>query len=331
MSDKDPKAEGITWLNPQSLIKLRLQANQIPLNKSIIHAKQGGAYVSSFKGRGMEFDESRVYQAGDDIRNMDWRVTARTGTAHSKTFCEERERPVLLWLDLSPAMMFATRKKFKSVIACEIASLLAWSASKNNDRIGGLIFSEDEQVVIKPRNGKTAVLDFIGRCTKHSAWLLSQNKTANKHPDNAVATKKISAVSRLQKITHPGSLIFMISDFHGLQENDYSHIANTAKNNDIIFIKISDPFEINLPVSGIYKLSDGDKTLQLQTTNKKTRDKYHQRYQHREQQLKDFCRKHRIHLAHISTKDDVVETLKTSLGIKGTRNATSHAAQFRSA
>jgi len=315
------QSEGITWISPQSLIQLRLSANQLPLDSGKIHARQGGAYISSFKGRGMEFDESRIYQAGDDIRNMDWRVTARTGTAHSKTFREERERPVLLWLDLSPSMMFATRKKFKSVIAAEVASLLAWSASINNDRVGGLIFSPEEQVIIKPRRGKTAVLDFIGRCTKHRAWLSNKSKIVDKN--------KISAVSRLRKITHPGSLIFMISDFHGLSENDYSHIANTAKNNDIIFIKISDPFEVNLPASGTYKLSDGDNELQLQTSNKKTRERYHQNHQNRNLQLGDFCRKHRIHIIQISTDDDVLETLKKGLGIKGINNATSHSAQFR--
>ena len=102
----DKKSEGITWISSQSLIQLRLQANQLPLDSGKIHAKQGGAYLSSFKGRGMEFDESRIYQAGDDIRNMDWRVTARTGLAHTKVFREERERPILLWLDLlnSPDM-----------------------------------------------------------------------------------------------------------------------------------------------------------------------------------------------------------------------------------
>lgn len=328
----DKSAEGITWISPQSLIQLRLSANQLPLDSGKIHAKQGGAYISSFKGRGMEFDESRIYQAGDDIRNMDWRVTARTGTAHSKTFREERERPVLIYLDLCPSMMFATRKKYKSVIAAEIASLLAWSASKNNDRVGSLIFSPEEQVISKPRRGKTAVLDFIGHCSKHSAWLSTQQKSATDSGQSKAADKnKISAVSRLRKITHPGSLIFMISDFHDLQENDYSHIANTARNNDIIFINISDPFEINLPPSGSYKLSDGDKELQLQTANKKTREQYHQHYLDRKQQLKNFCRKHRIHIIHISTDDDILETLKKGLGIKGTHNASSHKAQFRSA
>ncbi len=314
------KAEGITWISPQSLIKLRLQANQIPLDSGKIHAKQGGAYLSSFKGRGMEFDESRIYQAGDDIRNMDWRVTARTGTAHTKVFREERERPILLWLDLSPSMMFATRNKFKSVLACEIATLIAWSAARNNDRIGGLIFSATEHVEIKPRRGKTAVLDFIGHCTKHHAWRLNKNSAE-------LISDKTAVISRLRSVTHPGSLIFMISDFRDLNEKALAHIANIARNNDIIMLNISDPVEVNLPTSGTYKLTDGVKELQIQTSSKKTREEYHQRYLSHSRQIESFCRKNRIHLINISTDDNVIDKLKSGLGINGKSNK----AQFRTA
>ena len=311
------QAEGITWISPQSLIQLRQQAVQFSLNKSKIHAKQGGAYLSSFKGRGMEFDESRIYQAGDDIRNMDWRVTARTGTAHTKVFREERERPVLLWLDLNDTMMFATRKKFKSVIATEIATLIAWSAANNNDRIGGLIFSSDQHVEIKPRRGKSAVLDFIGRTTKHQAW---ENKPLKSSRNMA------SAVSRLRKVTHPGSLIFMISDFRDMDEKAYSHLANTARHNDIILIKITDPIEMDLPVSGSYKFTDGKNECQVQTSNKQTRKDYHHQYLRSNLQLEKFCRQNRIHIIHISTNDDAIDELKTGLGIHSGNKT-----QFRSA
>ncbi len=307
MNNTDKQAEGITWVSAQSLIQLRLQANQLPLDSGKIHAKQGGAYLSAFKGRGMEFDESRIYQAGDDIRNMDWRVTARTNTPHTKVFREERERPVLLWLDLSASMMFATRKKFKSVIACEIASLIAWSAAKNNDRIGGLIFSETEHIEIKPRRGKTAVLDFIGRCTRHSSWTSSQTNTETT-PDKA------AAVSRLRKVTHPGSLIFMISDFRDMDKKTFAHIENISRNNDIIMIKITDPIETNLPEAGSYKLTDGKNELQIQTSSKKTRERYHQRYLNHQALLEKFCRQHRIHLLKVSTDDDVLDKLKKGLG-----------------
>ena len=319
MSSNDKPAEGITWISPQSLIQLRLHASPTMLNSSIIHAKQGGAYLSSFKGRGMEFDESRIYQAGDDIRNMDWRVTARTGEAHTKIFREERERPVLLWLDLNASMMFATRNKFKSVIAAELAALIAWSAAKNNDRLGGLIFSSEEHVEIKPRRGKAAVLDFIGRCTKHTAWL--------KGPSAAVSERNMmTAVARLRKVAHPGSLIFMISDFRGLDENSYSHIANIARHNDIVMIKIHDPIEAELPVSGDYKLTDGINELQINCANRKLREDYHRRYVDYDDQLKTFCRQNRIHLIQVSTADDHIDTMNKGLGVR-----VNNKPQFRSA
>lgn len=308
-------AEGITWISSQSLIQLRHNASQLLLDSSKIHAKQGGAYLSSFKGRGMEFDESRIYQAGDDIRNMDWRVTARTGTAHTKVFCEERERPVLIWLDLNASMMFATRNKYKAVIAAEIAALVAWSAAKNNDRVGGLIFSSQEHTEIKPRRGKTAVLDFIGRCSNHDAW--QEQPQGNQHERDMSAAGMSAAVSRLRKVTHPGSLIFMISDFRDIDPQAYSQIADIARSNDIIFINISDPIEAELPASGSYKLTDGINEVQIQTSNKKVRDDYRHRYQTHSDKLKHFCRKYRIHLIDVSTQDDAFERLKKGLGLNG--------------
>lgn len=321
------QAEGITWISAQSLIKLRLHASQLPIDRSKIHAKQGGAYLSSFKGRGMEFDESRIYQAGDDIRNMDWRVTARTGQAHTKIFREERERPVLLWLDLNSSMMFATRNRYKSVIACEIASLIAWSAANNNDRLGGLIFSADEHIEIKPRRGKTAVLDFIGRCTKHSAWTNQHN---SEQADATTSVSKSRAVSRLQSVTHPGSLIFMISDFRDMDKPAFSRIANLSRNNDIIMIKVTDPIEAELPTSGSYRLTDGIRDLQLQANNR-TREQYHQRFLDQQHKLDYFCRKNRIHLINISTNDDVLQTLRTGMGISGIgHSGMGHKNQYRS-
>jgi len=313
-NNADKNAEGITWISPSSLIQLRSQANQLPLDKGKIHAKQGGAYLSSFKGRGMEFDESRIYQAGDDIRNMDWRVTARTGSAHTKVFCEERERPVLIWLDLNSSMMFATQNKFKSVIAAEIAALIAWSAAINSDRVGGLIFSADDHAELKPRRGKTAALDFIGHCCKHASWSFDRSANSAAHPDTQ--RNMASAVSRLRKVTHPGSLIFMISDFREMDDIAFSHIANIARNNDIILIKITDPIEADLPSSGSYRLTDGLNELQIQTSSKKTRDEYHLRYVMENHQLEKFCRKNRIHLIQISTADDALDKLKQGLGIK---------------
>ena len=316
MSHKDQQAEGITWISPQSLIQLRLLAAKLPLNSGKIHARQGGAYLSSFKGRGMEFDESRMYLPGDDIRSMDWKVTARTNQPHTKVFREERERPVLLWLDLNPSMFFATRGAFKSVVATKAASLLAWSTVSSNDRLGALIFSGEQHTEMRPKRGKAAALDFIRRSCAHPAW---EHAPKPQQPRNMNL-----AASRLRKVVKPGSLIFLISDFREMDEQARSHIINLSRHNNLVLLHIYDPFEATLPTSGNYKVSDGINDVSLNTANKKLRSTYQSRFAEHQESLKKLCRQHRIHWIPVSTEDDVLESLQKGLGIQDSKGS-----QFR--
>lgn len=316
MAKQSTNTEGLTWVNATSLIRLRQQARMLPLSSGKIHARQGGAYLSSFKGRGMEFDESRIYLPGDDIRNMDWRVTARTGTAHTKVFQEERERPVLLWLDLNPSMFFATRGAYKSVVATQAATLLAWSATSHNDRLGALVFAGDQHIELRPRRGKTAVLDFIGRTCNHPAW----------HTGTSQARNMDQAMSRLRKVAHPGSLIFLLSDFREMSEAAKSHLINIARHNDVVLIQIIDPIETALPESGIYRVSDGENDYRLNAANKKLRDHYLQRFQQHQQVLHKLCQQHRMYLLPLYTHENVLESLQRGLGLSATQHS-----QFRSA
>ena len=310
--NKDSKSDGITWISQQALIQLRHDAGKLPLHSSKIHARQGGAYMSSFKGRGMEFDESRLYMPGDDIRNMDWRVTARTGEPHTKVFREERERPVLIWLDLNDSMFFATRGCFKSVAASKAAALLAWSTSAHNDRLGALIFAGNDHVELKPRRGKSAVLDLIGKTCKHPAWQADRHG----HPRNTT-----HAMSRLRKVTRPGSLLFLASDFRDMDEQAESHLINIARHNDVVLIQVYDPIEVELPPAGSYRVSDGRNDLQLNTADKNLRLEYRQRFDQRQSRLATLCRQHRMYLLPLSTQDDVLSSLQQGLGIPASKHA----------
>jgi uncharacterized protein (DUF58 family) len=263
----------------------------------------------------MEFDESRLYLPGDDIRNMDWRVTARTGEPHTKVYREERERPVLIWLDLNPSMFFATRGCFKAVAAARAAALLAWSTSDHNDRLGALIFAGNDHIELKPRRGKSAVLDLIGRTCKHPAW----NNFQHKQPRNMN-----HAMSRLRKVTRPGSLVFLISDFRELDEQAESHLINVARHNDVVLIQVYDPIEAELPPAGSYKVSDGNNELQLNTADRKLRLEYRQRFDQRQAMLARLCRQHRMYLLPLSTDEDVLTSLQQGLGIQANRHT-----QFR--
>jgi len=316
LSSKATQADDIIRPNPQTLIRLRYQADRLLLQNSRIHARQGGAYLSSFKGRGMEYEESRLYLPGDDIRSMDWRVTARTGDPHTKVFREERERPVLLWLDLNPSMMFATRGAYKAVIASQAAALLAWSTNAHNDRLGALLFAGERHTELKPRRGKSAVLELIGRICDHPAWSSNARQTAS----------TLAAMTRLRKVSHPGSLIFLLSDFHELDAHGITQLTSIARHNDVVLIQIYDPVEAELPPPGVYKVSDGKRLLRFSSANEQLRRDYHHRFLQRQLDLTKLCRQHRMYFFSIATTYDVLTALQQGLGIRATQKT-----QFRAA
>jgi uncharacterized protein (DUF58 family) len=309
MEVREDHADDIVRISQSTLIGLNRDARQLPLHSASIRAQFNGQYLSTFKGRGMEFDESRPYQPGDDIRAMDWKVTARTGKAHSKVFREERERPVLLWVDYRQPMFFGTQQHFKSVLAAKIAALLAWSTAHHGDRLGGLIFSENSHIELRPSRGKSASLHFIKQLAQHSAWDQSQNTVEHKK-------SAADALSRLQRVSKPGSLIFLISDFRNMDELSWTQISQLSRNSDVILISIHDPLEQQLPPAGNYKVSNGEKELNLNTYNKKQRQQYQQRFLNQQNQLQDNSRKMGMHFLSISTADDTLATLQKKLGIK---------------
>ncbi|MCW9046934.1 MAG: DUF58 domain-containing protein [Gammaproteobacteria bacterium] len=307
--NSETNADDVVRIKQSTLISLNRDARQLPLNSASIRAQFNGQYLSTFKGRGMEFDESRPYQPGDDIRAMDWRVTARTGKAHSKVFREERERPVLLWVDYRQPMFFGTQQHFKSVLASKVAALLAWSTAHHGDRLGGLIFSETEHIELRPSRGKSASLHFIKQLAQHSAW-------NNKNRQSVHTKSAADALSRLQRVNKPGSLIFLISDFRNMDELGWAKLSQLSRHSDVVLISTYDPLEQQLPPAGNYKISDGKKELNLNTYNKKQRQQYQQRFLNQQSQLKNTSMKMGMHYLNISTADEILPTLQKQLGLK---------------
>jgi uncharacterized protein (DUF58 family) len=178
-----------------------------------VQAKLAGAYLAKTKGRGMEFDEARHYQAGDDIRAIDWRVTARTGKTHTKLYREEKERPVFVLTDLSSSMQFGTQFLFKSVQAAHLSALIAWSARKRGDRIGGLVFNQHQHIECKPFTRQKAVLSLLNSMIK-----VQQGAKLGAQTTNQEKITLGNACARLRRLAHPGSLIFILSEFSQLDE-----------------------------------------------------------------------------------------------------------------
>lgn len=289
------------------LIRLAGPARAIALNVLRVNSLQTGAYVSRFRGRGMEFDESRPYQPGDDPRSIDWRVTARSTTAYTKLFREERERPVLIAVDLRSNMHFATRGCFKSVNASHAAALLAWAAHHRGDRLGGLIFGDTIHRELKPRLGRRAALRFVHELAEHPDWVRRESEARN---EDALT----QAMSALRRVARPGSLVVVISDFAGFSRAAQSYLSSVARHNEVLAVFLSDPMERELPPPGRYRLVSPDDELAIDTYAAPARRDYEHAYEERLEALEKFCQRYGVHLMPMSTDDDPVSALQTALG-----------------
>ena len=225
---------------PKELLK-KIRRIEIVTSR-LVNDFMAGEYHSVFKGRGMEFNEVRHYEQGDDIRFIDWNVTARTGFPHVKRYVEERELTVMLVVDASSSGEFGSTEQMKGEIAAELCALLAFAAIKNNDRIGLLIFTDEVEKFIPPKKGRIHVLRVIRE--------LLYFRPEHQRTDIPIALEFINKVLRRK------SVVFLVSDF--LSEN-FKHALNIANNrHDLIAIKITDPRELALPAIGMIELQDAE-------------------------------------------------------------------------
>lgn len=291
------------------LIRLNGPARAISLDVLRVNSLQTGAYVSHFRGRGMEFDESRPYQPGDDPRNIDWRVTARSSEAYTKLFREERERPVLIVVDLRSNMHFATRGCFKAVNASRAAALIAWAGHHRGDRLGGLIFGDTTHRELKPRLGRQAALRYVHELVNHPDW-----DTARSAPADHTEALLARAMAALRRVTRPGSLVVVISDFVGFSRAAQAYLAGVARHNEVLAVFISDPLEHELPPPGRYRLVSFEAELAIDTYVRTARKDYEAAFETRRRGLENFCQLYGIHLMAMSTADDAVVCLQTALG-----------------
>lgn len=291
-------------VTPAGLLALRQAGERLRLPHNRRHAQQAGVYLSRYKGRGMEFEESRRYQAGDDIRSMDWRVTARTGHPHTKIYREERERPVLFCVDFRRSMFFATRGAFKAVVAAEAAALLAWASNQHGDRVGGLAFSDAEHYELRPQRGKNGVLKLIRFLSDAAA------RRADLLPQGAPMA---AAMARLRRVTRPGSLVMIGSDFRALDQQAEAHLAQLARHNSVILLLIFDPLEIDLPPAGLYKLRDLDREALVDSAPDEARRRYAARFTRHRDHLQSLCRRYGMTMLSCPTHADVPAALQAEL------------------
>ena len=291
------------------LIRLRYAARDLKLNKQRkAFSLLVGPHQAKFRGRGIEFEEVRGYQAGDDIRSIDWRVTARTGKPHTKMFREERERPVLILVDQSLSMFFGSTTCFKSVMAAHIGALLAWAALQQNDRVGGLVFNGREHREIRPKRNVKTVLQFINDLDSLNHLLRKDFTTHGSGLDEAL--------EELRRITRPGSNLFVISDFKDFSRKGEKQLYHLSRNCDITAVRIFDPLEKDLPVNGYYSITDGNERFMMYTGDKGLRQSYNETFNLKTQQLSHLLGPMGIPIIQMSTLDSPVHYFRKFLGGK---------------
>ena len=255
-----------------------------------------GEYKSAFKGRGMEFDEVREYQPGDDVKSIDWNVTARTGKPYIKRFVEERELTVMLVVDASSSGSFGSINKSKNEVAAEIAALLAYSAIRSNDRVGLIVFTDQIEKYVPPKKGRSHVM----RVIREILFL-----EAPEHGETDIT----SALEYLQKVCTRRSVVFLISDF--ICENYAQALMLASKKHDLIPVSITDPRELELPDIGFIDLMDAEtgERILVDTSDKKVRRTFRALGIQRQEQLKKQFRQMNADAISIETDRSYVDSL----------------------
>ena len=264
--------------------------------RHLVNEVFGGEYHSVFKGRGMEFAEVREYLPGDDIRSIDWNVTARTGKPHVKLFDEERELTVMLLVDASASGAFGSRDRMKREVAAELSAVLAFSAINNNDKVGAIIFTDTVEKYLPPRKGRHHVLHVIRELLYH--------EPRSKGTNIGAAVEFMSSVMRHRAV------VFLISDF--LSTGFETPIRIAARRHDFITIRLFDPLEQTLPNAGLIQIHDAETgdIAQRDTSNERFRKSYFERNHQRVSSLENYFRSNKLDYLALNTTVSYVEPLE---------------------
>ncbi|QIK38084.1 DUF58 domain-containing protein [Caldichromatium japonicum] len=307
MSRPDPLSVGSVSPELSWLIGLRAEARRLELfSRGRVIATRSGAHRSPFRGRGMDYRESRVYSPGDEPRHMDWRLTARRAAPHVKVFAEERERPLWLAVDQGPSMRFGTRRAFKSFAAAEVAALLGWVAVEAGDRVGGLVFDEHRLVERRPAAQGRGLLPLLARLSNPLA------------PGEGGRSPFLQALRRLAEAVHHGSLIVLISDFMALLELP-GHpgeglpppLVRLSRGNELLLVLIHDPIESEPPPPGRYPVFWEGQTRVLDLGTRKVREGLKAGFAQRQALLESWARRYGAHWLMLGTDEFVGRALRS--------------------
>ncbi len=308
-SNATPSPEAGIRLSLAQLIDMRHRVREVPLF-STPHRRSPlvGLHHSKLRGRGVDFDQVRIYQAGDDVRTIDWRVTARTQEPHTKLFHEERERPIYILVEQSPRLFFGSGLAFKSVLAAQAASLVGWAALSHNDRVGGLVFGCGEQHEVKPRRSKQSLLQLLDRLARANANLNTDQ--------NCDADAFGMALRRAREVLRPGSLAVIVCDERTLSDAAEQQLTLLARHVDLLLIPVFDPLDHALPAAGLLRFAQSGARLELDSHDAAIRQAYRSQGEARTARWRRLADRLRLPLMPLDTQRELIEQLREHLSVQ---------------
>jgi uncharacterized protein (DUF58 family) len=280
------------------LLAIRYRASNLKRKSPPVVSTQGGNRLSKLRGRGIDFSEVRAYQPGDDIRTIDWRVTARKNKPHTKVFREERERLTLVVVDQTQSMFFGSQVRLKSVAAAEVAATAAWQALNHNDRVGGMIIGNEQVAIHKPYRNVKAVARLLADLTRF-------NHALTPGTPEAPGDNLRDGLARLRRLAHTNYRIYLISDFEPMGDHWRDTFRALARHNEVIAVRVYDPLEQELPPADRYTVTDGLARWQFHTGNRQLRARYHDRFAAHEAEFKTICQRSRVRYRPLPTNEPV--------------------------
>jgi uncharacterized protein (DUF58 family) len=297
------------YVNLHQLTLLQHQARGLSfLPRQPVHSVLSGRHASRVRGRGLNFEEIRQYHAGDDVRTIDWKVTARLRSPHTRVFTEERDRPVLLLVDQRIGMFFGTRVNMKSVTAASAAALAAWRVLDAGDRIGAIVFNDSDVDVIAPGRSRSTVTQILERIVKFNHQLSADSAA---RPNRGMFAEVLDRANRLA--THD-FLVVVISDFHGHDETTFRSLRRMRHHNDMIAVLVHDPSASNLPRSRDFVVTDGQLQVELPVGDQRSREKLQASSSGRIARVLELQNQLQMPVMPLSTVEDVSIQLHRLLG-----------------
>ncbi|AZQ63623.1 DUF58 domain-containing protein [Flammeovirga pectinis] len=276
------------------------------LPKYKVQSLLAGRHKSAMRGRGLDFKEVRQYVPGDDIRNIDWKVTARTQKTHTKVFSEERERPVLLVVDQSSSMFFGTQEYLKSTISAQLAALGAWRTVDIGDRVGAFVFNDTEYKNIHPQRSTTAILSML-----KTIEVFNNQLNANQPPKSKSLILD-NVLSKVRSTVTHDYLVIIMSDLRGITDKSIHHIFNLKRQNDVIIFHIEDEWEKELPLRAL-SISNSDKQVSIASGMKKTHAKFQKVFASEKEMLNDQFAEYGIPMLTFNTSQKASTQMRDAL------------------